>query len=65
VVGQADLLLMPELNAGKMLIFQLRGRWRLHPPGARVQIVLTSRSDSPPSRVASSKLAQRGSGAER
>lgn len=69
MVGQPDLLLMPELNAGKMLYGNSNsvggGSRTCLVPGARVQIVLTSRTDSPPSRVASAKLARRGPGADR
>ncbi|WP_439594363.1 bifunctional enoyl-CoA hydratase/phosphate acetyltransferase [Falsiroseomonas sp.] len=62
VAGQADILLVPDLEAGNMLAKQL-----IHLAGAtaaglvlgaRVPIVLTSRADSLTSRIASAALAK-------
>ena len=61
VAGDADLLLMPDLNAGNMLyksfIYIGGGECAGIVVGARVPIVLTSRADSLTSRVASVALA--------
>ncbi|MEJ7688162.1 MAG: bifunctional enoyl-CoA hydratase/phosphate acetyltransferase [Variovorax sp.] len=61
VSGSADLLLMPDLNAGNMLyksfIYIGGGECAGLVLGARVPIVLTSRADSLPSRLASVALA--------
>jgi len=61
VAGQADILLVPDLESGNMVAKQLGyladavGAGIV--AGARVPIVLTSRSDSVPSRVASCAIA--------
>ncbi|RZL88558.1 MAG: bifunctional enoyl-CoA hydratase/phosphate acetyltransferase [Variovorax sp.] len=61
VSGDADLLLVPDLNAGNMLYKSFTyiggGECAGLVLGARVPIVLTSRSDSLPSRIASVALA--------
>jgi phosphate acetyltransferase/phosphate butyryltransferase len=61
VAGDADLLLMPDLNAGNMLyksfIYIGGGECAGIVVGARVPIVLTSRADSLTSRLASVALA--------
>ncbi len=61
VAGAADLLLMPDLNAGNMLYKSFNyiggGDCAGLVLGARVPIVLTSRADSLASRVASVALA--------
>ena len=61
VAGDADLLLMPDLNAGNMLyksfIYVGGGECAGLVLGATVPVVLTSRSDSLVSRVASVALA--------
>ena len=61
VAGDADLLLMPDLNAGNMLyksfVYIGGGECAGLVLGARVPIVLTSRADSLQSRVASVALA--------
>jgi phosphate acetyltransferase len=61
VAGDADLLLMPDLNAGNMLYKSFNyiggGDCAGLVLGARVPIVLTSRADSPASRTASVALA--------
>lgn len=61
VAGHADLLLMPDLNAGNMLYKSFNyiggGACAGLVLGARVPIVLTSRSDSLESRIASVALA--------
>lgn len=61
VSGDADLLLMPDLNAGNILYKSFNyiggGDCAGLVLGARVPIVLTSRADSPQSRVASVALA--------
>ena len=61
VAGDADLLLMPDLNAGNMLyksfVYIGGGECAGLVLGARVPIVLTSRADSLPSRIASVALA--------
>jgi len=60
VAGDADLLLMPDLNAGNMLYkaFNLVGGGECAGQvlGARVPIVLTSRADSAAARLASVAL---------
>ncbi|HTH15377.1 MAG TPA: bifunctional enoyl-CoA hydratase/phosphate acetyltransferase [Magnetospirillum sp.] len=62
VAGQADVLLVPDLESGNMLVKQLSyfagadgGGIVL---GARVPIILTSRADSVRARVASAAIAQ-------
>ena len=64
VAGDADLLLVPDLNAGNMLyksfIYIGGGECAGLVLGARVPIVLTSRSDSLPARIASVALAVLG-----
>lgn len=61
VSGDADLLLVPELNAGNMLYKSFTyigsGECAGLVLGARVPLVMTSRSDSPLARVASVALA--------
>jgi phosphate acetyltransferase/phosphate butyryltransferase len=61
VAGDADLLLMPDLNAGNMLYKSFNyvggGDCAGLVLGARVPIVLTSRADSLQSRMASVALA--------
>jgi phosphate acetyltransferase/phosphate butyryltransferase len=61
VAGDADLLLMPDLNAGNMLyksfIYMGGAECAGLVLGARVPIVLTSRADSLASRIASVALA--------
>ena len=61
VAGDADLLLMPDLNAGNMLyksfVYIGGGECAGLVLGARVPIVLTSRADSMTSRIASVALA--------
>lgn len=62
VAGQADILLVPDLEAGNMLAKQLIYFAGAHAAGlvlgARVPIVLTSRSDSLETRIASAALAK-------
>jgi len=64
VAGDADLLLVPDLNAGNMLYKSFTyiggGECAGLVLGARVPIVLTSRADSLPSRIASVALAVLG-----
>lgn len=61
VAGEADTLLVPDLESGNMLAKQLEylGGARLAGIvlGAKVPIILTSRADSPESRVASCAIA--------
>lgn len=61
VPGEADILLVPDLEAGNILAKQLEYLAGAHTAGlvlgARCPIVLTSRSDPPASRVASCALA--------
>ena len=61
VAGQADILVVPDLEAGNMLAKQLEYLADAETAGivlgARVPIVLTSRSDSPLARKASCALA--------
>jgi len=61
VAGHADLLLMPDLNAGNMLyksfVYVGGGDCAGLVLGARVPIVLTSRADSQQARIASVALA--------
>ena len=62
VAGQADILLVPDLEAGNMLVKQLMlfagadGAGLVL--GARLPIILTSRADSPRVRLASAALAK-------
>ncbi len=62
VAGQADILLVPDLEAGNMLAKQLIYFARADAAGlvlgARVPIVLTSRSDSLSTQIASAALAK-------
>ena len=62
VAGQADILLVPDLEAGNMLAKQLIDFAGADAAGlvlgARVPIVLTSRSDSLKTRIASAALAK-------
>ncbi len=61
VAGQADILLVPDLEAGNMLAKQLAYLGDADAAGivlgARVPIVLTSRADSPKARLASAAVA--------
>ena len=61
VAGQADILVVPELEAGNMLAKQLEYLADAQSTGivvgARVPIVLTSRADSPLAHMASCALA--------
>lgn len=61
VVGQADILVVPDLEAGNMLAKQLEYLAEAQAAGiilgARVPIVLTSRADSPEVHMASCALA--------
>ena len=61
VAGQADILLVPDLEAGNMLAKQLSYLAEADAAGivlgARVPIILTSRADSVESRLASSAVA--------
>ncbi len=61
VAGDADLLIMPDLNAGNMLyksfVYVGGGDCAGLVLGARVPVVLTSRADSPGARIASVALA--------
>jgi phosphotransacetylase len=61
VAGRADILLVPDLEAGNMLAKQLhyfsRAKWAGIVLGARVPVMLTSRADSVDSRVASCAIA--------
>jgi phosphate acetyltransferase len=67
VAGHADLLIMPDLNAGNMLyksfVYVGGGDCAGLVLGARVPIVLTSRADSQLARLASVALAVLASGA--
>ncbi|MCB6184387.1 bifunctional enoyl-CoA hydratase/phosphate acetyltransferase [Leeia sp. TBRC 13508] len=62
VSGEADILVAPELEAGNILAKQLTWLSNAHSAGivlgARVPIMLTSRSDSAVSRLASAAVAQ-------
>lgn len=62
VAGQADVLLVPDLKAGNMLAKQLIYMAGADAAGvvlgARVPIILTSRSDSLKVRIASAALAK-------
>lgn len=62
VAGNADILLVPDLEAGNMLAKQLEYLANALMAGivlgAKVPIVLTSRADTPETRVASCALAQ-------
>jgi phosphotransacetylase len=61
VAGQADILVVPDLEAGNMLVKQLEYLADAQTAGivlgARVPIVLTSRADSPLARMVSCALA--------
>ena len=61
VAGQADILLVPDLESGNMLAKQLEYLGHASSAGivlgARVPIVLTSRADPPASRIASCAIA--------
>jgi phosphate acetyltransferase len=62
IVGRADILLVPDLEAGNMLAKQLIYFAGADTAGlvlgARVPIILTSRSDSLKTRIASAALAK-------
>lgn len=66
IAGDADLMLMPDLNAGNMLyksfVYAGGGECAGLVLGAKVPIVLTSRSDSLLARTASAALATLSSG---
>jgi phosphate acetyltransferase/phosphate butyryltransferase len=61
VAGQADILVVPDLEAGNMLAKQLEYLAEAQVAGivlgARVPIILTSRADGPLARLASCALA--------
>ena len=61
VAGEADILLVPDLEAGNMLAKQLTYLGRADSAGivlgARVPIILTSRADSAEARLASCAVA--------
>jgi phosphate acetyltransferase/phosphate butyryltransferase len=61
VAGQADILVVPDLESGNMLAKQLEYLAEAHGAGivlgARVPIALTSRADKPHSRMASCAIA--------
>ena len=61
VAGQADILVVPDLESGNMLAKQLEFMGNASSAGivlgARVPIVLTSRADSRESRIASCAIA--------
>lgn len=61
VAGQADILVVPDLESGNMLAKQLEYLADAEAAGivvgARVPVILTSRSDSPKSRLASCAVA--------
>ncbi len=61
VAGEADILMVPDLEAGNMLAKQLaylsRADWAGIAMGARVPIILTSRADSAEGRLASCAVA--------
>ncbi|MFS2021595.1 phosphate acyltransferase, partial [Massilia sp. CT11-108] len=61
VAGQADILVVPDLEAGNMLAKQLEYLAEAQVAGivigARVPIMLTSRADGPLARLASCALA--------
>lgn len=60
VAGQADILVVPDLESGNMLAKQLRYMAGASGAGlvlgARVPIALTSRADGPRARIASALL---------
>jgi phosphotransacetylase/acyl dehydratase len=61
VAGQADIIIAPDLESGNVLVKQLEYLGNAQSAGlvlgARVPIILTSRSDKPITRLASSALA--------
>ncbi|HTY26260.1 MAG TPA: bifunctional enoyl-CoA hydratase/phosphate acetyltransferase [Desulfomonilaceae bacterium] len=61
VAGEADILLVPDLEAGNMLVKQLvylaKADWGGIVLGTRVPMILTSRADSAESRLASCAVA--------
>jgi len=61
VTGQADILVVPDLESGNMLVKQLQYLGRAQAAGialgARVPVILTSRADSVESRLASCAVA--------
>lgn len=61
VAGQADIIIAPDLESGNVLVKQLEYLGNAQSAGivlgARVPIILTSRSDKPIARLASSALA--------
>ena len=69
VAGDADILLVPDINAGNMVAKQLTFLGRADAAGivlgARVPIILTSRSDSLRARLMSCALAVRMAQARR
>jgi phosphate acetyltransferase len=66
VAGMADVLLVPDLEAGNMVAKQLQYLAGADMAGvvvgARVPIILTSRADSPAARVASAAIARLAAG---
>jgi len=62
VAGEADVLVVPDLESGNMLVKQLEYMGHADSAGivmgARVPIVLTSRADSAETRTASCAIAQ-------
>ncbi|MBP9692919.1 MAG: phosphate acetyltransferase, partial [Alphaproteobacteria bacterium] len=61
VAGEADILIVPDVESGNMLVKQLEYFSDAQSAGivlgAKVPIILTSRSDSPMTRLSSSVLA--------
>lgn len=61
VAGRPDILIVPDLEAGNMLVKQLQYLAGAHAAGivmgARVPIALTSRADTAPARMASAAIA--------
>jgi phosphate acetyltransferase len=61
VAGQADILLVPDLESGNMLVKQLQSLAGVEAAGivlgARVPIILTSRAANPQTRLASTAIA--------
>ena len=61
IEGHADVLVVPDLESGNMLVKQLEYLGEAQAAGivlgARVPIVLTSRADSPATRIASCAVA--------
>jgi phosphotransacetylase len=69
VAGRADILVVPDLEAGNMLAKSLSFLMNADSAGivlgARVPIILTSRADSVRSRIASAAVAMRVAHARR